>query len=88
MIMSKIAVEPVLSSSKWPTHPLYPSGDANITTTSPELVTRGDGSEWNDTNHDVKDMHRLGKKQEFKRNFGFISTLGFVSICVYTPNLA
>ncbi|PSN68672.1 amino acid transporter [Corynespora cassiicola Philippines] len=29
-------------------------------------------------------MQRLGKKQEFKRNFGFLSTLGFVSIYMAT----
>lgn len=28
--------------------------------------------------HDKRDMERLGKKQEFKRNFGFWSALGFV----------
>lgn len=33
-----------------------------------------------DTTQDRMDMHRLGKKQEFKRNFNFISTLGFISI--------
>lgn len=31
--------------------------------------------------NDVNDMARLGKKQEFKRNFSFLSTLGF--ICIY-----
>jgi choline transport protein len=51
----------------------------------PVVSSLGDDSEWNDTNNDVKDMHRLGKKQEFKRNFGFISTLGFVTVCMYTP---
>ncbi|KAF2088825.1 amino acid transporter [Saccharata proteae CBS 121410] len=29
-------------------------------------------------------MQRLGKKQEFKRNFGFLATLGFVSIYMAT----
>ena len=33
-----------------------------------------------DTQHDIRDMQRLGKKQEYKRNFDFLSTLGFVSI--------
>lgn len=36
------------------------------------------------TEHDVHDMTRLGKKQEFKRNFNFISTLGFISIYMAT----
>lgn len=39
---------------------------------------------WGDTQHDLRDMQRLGKKQEFKRNFGFLSTLGFVSIYMAT----
>jgi choline transport protein len=34
--------------------------------------------------HDRRDMARLGKKQEFKRNFSFISTLGFISIYMAT----
>ncbi|KAK5714441.1 hypothetical protein LTR15_010623 [Elasticomyces elasticus] len=29
---------------------------------------------------DYHDMMRLGKKQEFKRNFSLISALGFVSV--------
>ncbi|KAK6074251.1 choline transport protein (amino acid permease) [Seiridium cupressi] len=36
------------------------------------------------TSEDAKDMHRLGKKQEFRRNFQFFSTLGFVSIYMAT----
>jgi choline transport protein len=74
-----MAIEPILSSSKLPMHSLY-LGEA--APTSHEVMAPGGVSEWNDTNNDVKDMHRLGKKQEFKRNFGFISTLGFVSICM------
>lgn len=35
-------------------------------------------------NNDLADMHRLGKKQEFKRNFNFLSTLGFISIYMAT----
>lgn len=34
--------------------------------------------------NDVADMARLGKKQEFKRNFSFLSTLGFISIYMAT----
>jgi choline transport protein len=41
-------------------------------------------SGWNDTRQDEIDMQRLGKKQEFNRNFGFMSTLGFVSIYMAT----
>jgi hypothetical protein len=33
---------------------------------------------------DVRDMERLGKKQEFQRNFGLWSALGFVSIYLAT----
>ncbi|KAI1617196.1 amino acid transporter-like protein [Exophiala viscosa] len=39
---------------------------------------------YGDTTTDVRDMLRLGKKQEFKRNFSFISTLGFISIYMAT----
>lgn len=31
--------------------------------------------------YDQKDMHRMGKKQEFRRNFRIISTVGFTT-CV------
>ena len=37
-----------------------------------------------DTATDIKDMLRLGKKQEFRRNFSFWSTLGFISIYMAT----
>ncbi|MCJ1419764.1 hypothetical protein MMC32_006120 [Xylographa parallela] len=40
--------------------------------------------QWGDTQHDIFDMQRLGKRQEFKRNFGFLATLGFVSIYLAT----
>lgn len=43
-----------------------------------------DSEQWGDTAQDVRDMQRLGKKQEFKRNFSFISALGFVSIYMAT----
>jgi choline transport protein len=36
------------------------------------------------TPEDSRDMTRLGKKQEFKRNFDFVSTLGFISIYMAT----
>ncbi|KAK6207177.1 hypothetical protein LQW54_007378 [Pestalotiopsis sp. IQ-011] len=36
------------------------------------------------TTEDARDMQRLGKKQEFRRNFQFLSTLGFVSIYMAT----
>ncbi|KAI2487155.1 Amino acid transporter [Pyrenophora tritici-repentis] len=32
------------------------------------------------TNHDASDMHRMGKKQELRRNFRLISMIGFVVV--------
>ena len=37
-----------------------------------------------ETDADIRDMSRLGKKQELRRNFSFISTLGFISIYMAT----
>lgn len=37
-----------------------------------------------DTSNDVSDMRRLGKKPEFRRNFGFLATLGFISVYMAT----
>lgn len=37
-----------------------------------------------ETANDVSDMRRLGKKQEFRRNFSFLATLGFISIYMAT----
>ncbi|KAJ8065439.1 hypothetical protein OCU04_006124 [Sclerotinia nivalis] len=42
------------------------------------------GNGYGDTQNDLSDMHRLGKKQEFKRNFNLLSTLGFISIYMAT----
>ncbi|EME81434.1 uncharacterized protein MYCFIDRAFT_38444 [Pseudocercospora fijiensis CIRAD86] len=39
---------------------------------------------WGETDNDRRDMLRLGKKQEFKRNFSFLSALGFVSVYMAT----
>ncbi|RMD41523.1 hypothetical protein DV735_g3598, partial [Chaetothyriales sp. CBS 134920] len=36
------------------------------------------------TYQDALDMQRLGKKQEFQRNFAFVSTLGWISIYMAT----
>lgn len=44
------------------------------------VVADETSSIYGDTSQDKVDMLRLGKKQEFKRNFSFISTLGFISI--------
>jgi len=49
-----------------------------------ESPTHGELEQWGDTSNDLRDMQRLGKKQEFKRNFNFLSTLGFVSIYMAT----
>ena len=45
-----------------------------------EVVVSDDESAWSLSKQDVRDMKRLGKKQEFKRNFSLLSTIGFVSI--------
>ena len=47
-------------------------------------ATYDDLERWADNEHDLRDMQRLGKKQEFKRNFGFWSALGFVSVYMAT----
>lgn len=39
---------------------------------------------WNDSKQDMRDMARLGKKQEFKRNFSLLSALGFCSVYMAT----
>lgn len=36
------------------------------------------------TGNDVKDMHRMGKEQKLRRNFGFLSILGFAMILMST----
>jgi choline transport protein len=56
----------------------YSPGDPSGHTSMAYEATLGN------TAHDVRDMNRLGKKQEFKRNFDFISTLGFISIYMAT----
>ncbi|KAL1606611.1 hypothetical protein SLS60_004016 [Paraconiothyrium brasiliense] len=53
--------------------------------TSPNNSPRYDSEDmWGDTSDDVRDMQRLGKAQEFKRNFGLWSALGFVSVYMAT----
>lgn len=42
------------------------------------------GDVWGDSANDMRDMLRLGKKQEFKRNFHTLSALGFVSVYMAT----
>lgn len=68
-----MAIEQPMSSVV-PTPPMYAGKEVDAT------IEEGVRSGWNDTRQDEMDMQRLGKKQEFKRNFGFLSTLGFVSI--------
>ncbi|KAF2426488.1 amino acid transporter [Tothia fuscella] len=36
------------------------------------------------TSYDARDMHRLGKKQQFQRNFKYLSMLGFTSTLMAT----
>ncbi|KJX98666.1 amino acid permease like protein [Zymoseptoria brevis] len=40
--------------------------------------------QWINSDADHRDMLRLGKQQEFKRNFGFLSALAFVSVYMAT----
>lgn len=47
-------------------------------TTSP--LDDGFGDSWGHEESDRRDMLRMGKKQEFKRNFHTLSALGFVSV--------
>jgi choline transport protein len=72
-----MAIEQPLSSAA-PTPPLYADKEVDAT------IEEGAHSGWNDTRQDEIDMQRLGKKQEYKRNFGFLSTIGFVSIYTAT----
>ena len=45
-----------------------------------EVVSSDQISIWAISQQDIQDMRRLGKKQEFRRNFGLLASLGFVSI--------
>jgi choline transport protein len=60
------------------------SADAKGDVESDSADYNADQDGWGDTDADLRDMRRLGKKQEFKRNFSFWSTLGFVSIYMAT----
>ncbi len=51
---------------------------------SPTHANDGYEDVWGDSSFDRRDMQRLGKKQEFKRNFHLISALGFVSLYMAT----
>lgn len=44
-------------------------------------VSHDDNYGWG---QDERDMARMGKKQEFKRNFGWISSVGFTSCTMGT----
>lgn len=46
------------------------------------------GIEFGDQKEDVIDMQRLGKKQQFKRNFSYLSTMGFISVYMATWEIA
>ncbi|KUJ12695.1 amino acid transporter-like protein [Mollisia scopiformis] len=50
----------------------------------PGVLVDPDALQYGDTQNDLADMQRLGKKQEFKRNFSLLSTLGFISIYMAT----
>ncbi|EXJ73826.1 uncharacterized protein A1O5_03588 [Cladophialophora psammophila CBS 110553] len=52
----------------------------------PDGVPGGQGfvGEKDGTMDDVKDMQRMGKEQQFRRNFGFLSIMGFAMILMST----
>ena len=56
--------------------------DAPIITAEEELFRTPGGHR--DREQDIAVMKRLGKAQEFKRNFSYISTLGFISVYMAT----
>ncbi|KAK5169166.1 uncharacterized protein LTR77_006475 [Saxophila tyrrhenica] len=66
-----------MKSSAKVTEPTSPGSDNDI-------HQHGYSDIWNDTSNDVRDMQRLGKQQEFKRNFHTLSALGFVSVYMAT----
>jgi choline transport protein len=82
------SVEPETEAGAMEVNPTYTaSSSSDIKKPALDLdesPVDGDAAEWGDTPQDVRDMQRLGKKQEFKRNFAFLSTLGFVSIYMAT----
>ena len=72
-----------------PCHQKGEAGIVGINESSPDRDygrARSDGYEdvWGDSHNDQRDMLRLGKKQEFKRNFHTLSALGFVSVYMAT----
>ena len=70
----------------------YPSGEYKAAGVNESSQDPEDGSPvqdgyqdiWGDSKQDQRDMLRLGKKQEFKRNFHLFSALGFVSVYMAT----
>lgn len=60
--------------------------DPLVQLSSPEGVLTS--SEAHQSNQDAADMARLGKAQQFRRNFSFWSTVGFVSIYMATWEFA
>ena len=60
-----------------------PFGDSTFVERDADDVFRTPGA-FRDSEHDMGDMKRLGKAQEFKRNFSYLSTLGFISVYMAT----
>lgn len=58
-----------------------PTGVTSIPTDLPQY---DEAKRTGATGVDAKDMYRMGKKQEFSRNFSFWSVLGFVSVLTAT----
>lgn len=86
-IFSKAA--PMAPNTSQTVHSTSEYKAAGVNESSPD---REDGSPsqesyedvWGDSKQDQRDMLRLGKKQEFKRNFHLLSALGFVSVYMAT----
>ncbi|KAG4030484.1 hypothetical protein MFRU_012g02170 [Monilinia fructicola] len=53
--------------------------DVDERETDTEAASPTSGGRDGDTQNDLTDMQRLGKTQEFQRNFDLLSTLGFIS---------
>lgn len=52
-----------------------------IVMTAQEWSELDDAAKIGFTENDQRDMRRMGKKQEFRRNFKFVTTIGFTT-CV------
>jgi hypothetical protein len=63
---------------------LKSSGKISPTSDSENAIDFSTGQWAGNSDADRRDMLRMGKEQEFKRNFNFLSALGFVSVYMAT----